>query len=48
MVGGYLSTLGPSMQAIAYITTAQPNDIQWLTFDDEAQLGIEVSKLPPG
>ena len=48
VVGGYLSTLGLSMQAITYITEKQPADIQWLTFDDAAQLGIEVSKLPPG
>jgi hypothetical protein len=28
------------------MTTAQPSDIQWLTFDDAAKIGIEVSKLP--
>jgi hypothetical protein len=48
VVGAYLSQLGLSMQAITYITEKQPNDIQWLSFDDAAQLGIEVSKFPAG
>ena len=48
LVGAYLNQLGLSMQAITYITEKQPADIQWLTFDDAATFGIEVSKVPPG
>ena len=46
--GDYLNQLGLSMQAITYITEKQPADIQWLTFDDAARIGIEVSKFPAG
>ena len=48
VVGAYLSQLGLSMLAITYITEKQPNDIQWLTFDDATQFGIEVRKFPAG
>jgi hypothetical protein len=48
VVGAYLDQLGLSMQAITYITEKQPNDIQWLTFDDAGRLGIEARKFPPG
>jgi hypothetical protein len=47
-VGAYLSQLGLSSSAITYITAPQPNEIRWLTFDDAAQIGIEVSKFPAG
>jgi hypothetical protein len=48
IVGAYLNQLGLSIQAITYITEKQPNDIQWLTFEDAAQFGIEVRKFPGG
>jgi hypothetical protein len=48
VVGAYLSKLGLPDAAVAYITEKQPNDIQWLTFDDAAKFGIEVSKFPQG
>jgi hypothetical protein len=40
-----LNQLGLPSSAIIYITEPQPDDIRWLTFDDAARIGIEVSKF---
>jgi hypothetical protein len=50
MPGGHFCSLPrPSRSpSITYITEKQPNDIQWLTFDDAGRLGIEARKFPPG
>jgi hypothetical protein len=42
VVGGYLSQLGLSSPAIAYLSEAQPSDMQWLTFADASRIGLEV------
>ncbi len=47
LVGSYLNQLGLRESAIAYITQAAPDSIQWLTSDDARTLGIEVESLSP-
>jgi hypothetical protein len=47
VVGAYLNELGLAIPAIAYITEAQPDDIQWLTFDDAKRVGIDVERFIP-
>src|SRR5437016_2474388 len=42
IVGAYLNQLGLSQNAIAYLTSAPPDSLQWLTANDARQLGIEV------
>lgn len=44
IVGGYLNGLGFSENAIAYITSAPPEGVRWLTFDDAGKVGIEVKR----
>ena len=39
--------LGLPMQAVLYVTERPPDQIQWPTFDDAKQNGIEVGKFPP-
>lgn len=42
LIGSYLNGLGYSEDAIAFFTSAPPEDLQWLTFEESARLGIEV------
>lgn len=44
IVGGYLNGLGFSENAIAYVTSAPPDGVRWLTLDDAAKVGIEVKR----
>ncbi len=44
-VGSYLNRLGLSDDAIAYMTTALPTEMQWLTFDDADLIGLEVKEF---
>ena len=45
LVGSYLGkTLSLPLEAIIYITQAQPNEIEWLQFDQAAQIGIAVER----
>jgi hypothetical protein len=41
-IGAYLTKLGLPSAAIDYVTEPQPDDIQWLTLDDAARVGIDV------
>jgi hypothetical protein len=41
-VGAFLNQLGLRTDAIFYITSAAPSEIQWLSFEDAEKLGIEV------
>ena len=45
LIGAYLNQLGLSTSAIAYISTAPPDSMQWLTASDANQYGIEVTLL---
>lgn len=47
LVGAYLNQLGMTPRAIAYMTEAQPDGMQWLTFADAEAVGIEVVALTP-
>jgi len=47
LVGAYLNQLGMTPNAIAYVTGAQPDGMQWLTFADAEAVGIEVVALAP-
>jgi hypothetical protein len=42
VLGAYLSKLGLSELAIAYISYANPNEMQWLSADDAVKLGIAL------
>ncbi len=45
MVGAYLNSLGLPSRAIAYMTIAAPDSMQWLTAADAEKLGIDVILL---
>jgi hypothetical protein len=47
LVGAYLNSLGLAEQAVIYMTSPPPDDIQWLTMEDARQIGIEVAVLTP-
>ena len=47
LVGGYLKELGFSYGAIAYLTNAPPDDMQWLTPEIATKFGITYSLLRP-
>ena len=42
LVGAYLTKLGLPYEAVVYVTSAAPNDIQWLSFDDARKVGITM------
>ncbi len=43
LVGAYLANLGLGYNAVRYITTPPPSDIQWLSFKDAIAYGISVN-----
>jgi hypothetical protein len=45
IAGAYLSKLGLSYEAIAYITSAAPADMTWMSSADAKALGIEATVL---
>jgi hypothetical protein len=45
IVGGYLNSLGLSQDAIAFVTAAAPNSMQWLNQKDAREYGIDVALL---
>ena len=45
LIGAYLTRLGLSYDAIAYITSPGPDQIQWLTPDDARRLHIDLTIL---
>jgi hypothetical protein len=47
LVGAYLSRLGFSYRAIAYLTDAPPDEMHWLTPRDAADAGINYSLIRP-
>jgi hypothetical protein len=47
LVGAYLSNLGLSYEAIAYLTDAAPDDMHWLTPRAAAKIGITYSLVAP-
>jgi hypothetical protein len=47
IVGAYLNKLGLPSRAIAYFTEKQPDEMQWLTFEDADRLGIYVKEFRP-
>jgi hypothetical protein len=46
VLGAYLFQLGLSEDSIVYITQADPNSINWLSMEQAAQHGIDVSPAP--
>lgn len=42
LVGAYLNQLGMSQTAIVYLTSAPPEDMQWLPLNDAASYGIDL------
>jgi hypothetical protein len=48
LVGSYLTRLGLSDKAITYITSAHPEELNWLDLKSASQLGIEVLSLNQG
>lgn len=48
LVGAYLNDLGLSPNAIRYITTPGPNDVQWLSIRDAIMIGINVETIQEG
>jgi hypothetical protein len=47
VLGAYLDQIGLPEDAIIYITQAAPNSMKWLSLEEAAQHGIDVSLLPP-
>jgi len=47
LVGAYLNALGLPEAAVIYMTSAAPEDIQWLTMEDARKLGVAVAVLTP-
>jgi hypothetical protein len=45
VIGAYLHELGLSYDTIFFLTSSPPESMYWLTFDDAAELGIEVERL---
>ena len=45
LIGAYLTRLGLSYDAVIYLTSAPPNQIQWLHPDTAMRLGITVARL---
>lgn len=48
IVGLYLGELGFRENVVTYITSASPDDMQWLSFRDAALLGIDVQVVETG
>jgi hypothetical protein len=46
MVGAYLTKLGLPYSAVLYMTSAAPEDMQWLNDADATRLGIKLSIIP--
>jgi hypothetical protein len=47
LVGAYLSKLGFTSPAIVYITSAAPNEMNWLTAERASMVGLDVDVLNP-
>jgi hypothetical protein len=45
VIGGYLTKLGLSYQAIVFATVAPPDEIKWLNQDDARRIGIQYTGL---
>ena len=45
VIGAYLHELGLSYDTIFFLTSSPPDSMYWLTFDDAADLGIEVERF---
>jgi hypothetical protein len=45
-VGAYLSRLGFTYRTIQFLTEAPPDSIQWLTYDNAKQYGIDFQYVP--
>lgn len=45
LVGAYMAQLGLSDGAIVYVTSAGPDDIQWLSFSDASRVSIDVKSF---
>ena len=46
LIGAYLRDLGFSDDAIAEMTVAAPDDMNWLSLDDARELGVKVEAIP--
>jgi hypothetical protein len=46
MIGAYLTRLGLSYDAVAFVTAAPPNGITWLTAANAKRVGIEYTFIP--
>jgi peptidoglycan hydrolase-like protein with peptidoglycan-binding domain len=47
LVGAYLNNLGLSEEAILFVTSAGPDDAEFLSFQRAERLGIRVERFPP-
>ena len=45
LVGAYVAQLGLPERAVIYVTSAAPDEIKWLTFDDAQAIGIDVKRV---
>lgn len=45
IVGAYLNQLGLSLDAVRYITTPGPDEVQWLSVRDALRIGISVYSI---
>ena len=45
LVGAYLNSLGLSQRTVAFISSADPRSMQWLTIENAKQNGIEVGRF---
>ncbi len=48
IVGHYVGELGFSENVVTYVTSAPPNDMQWLSFRDAALVGIDIETIDDG
>ena len=46
LVGAYLNRLGLSFSAVEALTSAPPNGMRWLNFEDIQKIGVQFSILP--
>lgn len=43
LIGGYLNSIGLPQRAIAYVTSANPNSMQWINYNEAIRNGIDVT-----
>ena len=43
LIGGYLNSIGLPQRTIAYVTSADPNSMQWINYEEATKYGIDVT-----